>query len=117
VSGAEVIPLDGFGPEFRVDGLLPLLMKGSAKAAAPAKAADKTGVDVARQLVGKVFSVSGGEVIVSATFSGRLKMRDRLFVLTDGKKVLLEAVMPMHTSVKCRLTDGGAVKKGMPVFK
>jgi len=56
-------------------------------------------------------------MIAAVSSSGTQKMRDKQFVFAVGSRVSLEAVMPMHESVKCRIVGRDKAAKGMPVFK
>ena len=124
VSGTDVVPLDTLDRTFQRKGLFAALMSNAPDIVEPAKKetkeADKP-VNVSRQLVGKIESVQGANIVVRSSRAGELiAAGDRLFILVDGKKLMLEAVFPMMTVAKCRALNASQsreFRKGMPVFK
>lgn len=113
--GTERVKLNDFGSNFHTKGLLNEIL-GTAK---PAKS-EASDISLAGQLIGKVRQVNGKEIVVaSGRAADTMKAGDRLFVMIDGKKVILEVVFPMMASAKCRVADGSNANPliGSPVFK
>ncbi|HNX57594.1 MAG TPA: hypothetical protein PKK43_00740, partial [Spirochaetota bacterium] len=119
--GKEEIPLINFGPSFYVKGLL-----GSLLGYSPAEVAEKetpvdaqnNQLDMKKQLIGKVHKVGPNDVIISIGLSKKsLAIGEKLFVLIDGKKTVLEVTYPMMASAKCKIKQGNKnVTEGLPVF-
>jgi hypothetical protein len=116
--GGEKVPVNKFDRSFRNRGLLAQILNPGANIRSEASR-----IDLAGQLIGKVREIKGGEIIVS---SGRaaetMKMGDRVFVIIDGQKAVLEVKFPMQTIAKCAVAPASAkfrdrIAAGMPVFK
>ncbi|MCU0847451.1 MAG: hypothetical protein MUD12_06145 [Spirochaetes bacterium] len=114
----ESVPVNKFDRSFRNKNLLAQLF-GLRKD----RATEASRIDLAGQLAGRVREVKGSEIIVS---SGRaaetMMMGDKIFIIIDGKKAVLEVKFPMQTIAKCVLSGAGAafqgkITPGMPVFK
>ncbi|MCU0848762.1 MAG: hypothetical protein MUD12_12825 [Spirochaetes bacterium] len=112
--GGEKLPVNKFDKSFRRQNVLARivgLQKGPA------------GVDLGKQLIGKVREIKGGEIIVSSGSAAEtIKMGDRVFVIIDGQKAVLEVKFPMQTIAKCAVAPASAkfrdrIAAGMPVFK
>ncbi len=119
--GKEEIPLINFGPSFYVKGLLGSLL-GYSRAdveekATPVESQDNQ-IDMKKQLIGKVHKVGPNEIIISIGLSKKsLAIGEKLFVLIDGKKTILEVTYPMMASAKCKIKQGDKnVTEGLPVF-
>lgn len=112
--GDQKISLNDFGGSFSGKGFVSDMYSGS-----------KTGggINIAKNLAGKVGSVSGSEIVVyTGGDGGGLKIGDRLFLLINDNKVEIEVFFPMMTSAKCRLKNSSTsmrsyVKPGLPVFR
>ncbi len=112
--GDQKISLNDFGGSFSGKGFVSDMYSGS-----------KTGggINIAKNLAGKVGSVSGSEIVVyTGGDGGGLKIGDRLFLLIDDNRVEMEVFFPMMTSAKCRLKSSSSsmrsyVKSGLPVFR
>jgi len=123
--GSEVLPLSSFGENFRVNDLLASALYGpllKPQTAAAQSASSSAKPDIAKRLIGKIHSVSSGEVIVSYSGSGYMpKIGERFFVVNnEGEQMYLECRFPMLSVSKCSFTkasDGKKISKGMPVFK
>ena len=112
-AGNYIITMKDFGDSFKKKGLIETLFKE-----------DKSLIsfDVASKLVGKIGKSDSREVLVYAPESSGLKMGDRLFVVIENKRVMLEVVYPMMTTARCRLTAESVkyknkIRAGMPVFR
>lgn len=119
VSGREIVPLNELDKSFQRKGLFASLLSGGSGPAAKKDAGRD--VDVSKQLIGKIDSNAGGVVVVRAARAAEfIYLGDRLFVMADGKKIMLEATFPMMSVVKCRAVNaaqGRDIRKGMPVFR
>ena len=63
----------------------------------------------AKRLYGKIYKISGNEIIVASRNPGaNLPMGDVLYVLVNGEKVFLDVVFPMQTIAKCKLKSTSA---------
>lgn len=119
--GKEEIPLINFGPSFYVKGLLGSLLGYSradvAEKETPVESQDNQ-LDMKKQLIGKVHKVGPNDVIISIGLSKKsLAIGDKLFVLINGKKTILEVTYPMMASAKCKIKQGDKnVTEGLPVF-
>lgn len=119
--GKEEIPLINFGPSFYVKGLLGSLLGYSRAEVAEKETpvdAQNNQLDMKKQLIGKVHKVGPNDVIISIGLSKKsLAIGDKLFVLIDGKKTVLEVTYPMMASAKCKIKQGNKnVTEGLPVF-
>jgi len=114
----ENIPVNKFDKSFRNKKLLAYLFGLRRE-----KTTEASRIDLAGQLIGKVREVKGAEIIVSSSRAAEtMKMGDRIFVIIDGKRVLIDVRFPMQTIAKCSLAGQsaayqGKITAGMPVFK
>jgi hypothetical protein len=125
VSGLEVIPLDRLDKSFQRKELLASLFEGAASDLNSNSSAEKkesgSSVDVSKQLIGRVGSMSGNDIIVNSSRAAELiRMGDKFFLIVNGKKIYIQAVFPMMTTARCKALKQSQVKeikKGMPVFR
>lgn len=111
--GEYTITMKEFGEGFSRPGVMAGIFE---------KGNEQDSFDVASRLVGKIGQVGSGEILVYAPESSGLKMGEKLFVIIDKEKVILEVVYPMMTTAKCRLSPEHLkyrqrIKSGMPVFR
>lgn len=80
----------------------------------------RTDQDGTGTYIGEVESVTNGEVIVRGTkISDKVKMGDKLVVISGDKKIVLNVTFPMMTAVKCKVSTGSIrdIKPGDKVYK
>lgn len=125
VSGLEVIPLDRLDKSYQRKGLLASLFEGTASDLNSNSHAEKkdsgSSVDISKQLIGRVGALSGNDIFVNSSRAAELiRMGDKLFLIVNGKKIYIQAVFPMMTTVRCKALKQlqiKEIKKGMPVFR
>jgi WD40 repeat protein len=80
----------------------------------------------ASKSVGRVFSVNAASrtVVIAVPAGGEpIAIRQKLYVLVEGRKIYIEAEFPMMASAKCRLEAGvsaadlAKISRGLPVYK